>query len=155
MKQILVDGRLGRDAELRVSANGRKYVSFSLANNTHVKNEDKTTWYDVTCFDPNTVENRLEYLKKGKLIFVSGVYDAKAYMGKDGVMRVSESILADRISFIQVGNRNEGQPQQAQAQAEATVQTSAAQASVPSTNASYEPSTYSASASDNDDELPF
>ena len=153
MKQILVDGRLGRDAELRVSANGRKYVSFSLANNTHVKNEDKTTWYDVTCFDTNTVENRLEYLKKGKLIFVSGVYDAKAYMGKDGIMRVSESILADRISFIQVGNKNDGQNQQTPA--EATVQTQTAQASVPSNNASYEPSTYSAPASDNDDELPF
>ena len=153
MKRILVDGRLGRDAELRVSTNGKKYVSFSLANNTHIKNEDKTTWYDVTCFDPNTVEKRLDYLKKGKLVFVSGAHDAKAYMGKDGIMRVSESIRADSIDFIPVGNRNDGQNQQASSSVEVTAQ--AQPAPEAKVAVSSEPSTYSTQPSNDDDELPF
>lgn len=107
MRTILVDGRLGRDAELRTSAAGGKYVAFSLANNSRVKNEDITTWYEVLCFDKNTVENRLDYLKKGKYIFVTGRYAVKAYVSKDGSLRLNEQILADRIDFIPTGKNSE------------------------------------------------
>lgn len=159
MKQLLVDGRLGRDAELRVTANGKKYVTFSLANNTHIKNEDKTTWYDVVCFDQNTVENRLDYLKKGKYIFVCGVYDTKGFVAKDGTIRVNESILADRITFINSGNNNQQSQQEPQAQQstnneptvyhEPTVTTGKPIDPVP------QPQYAASSASNDEEELPF
>lgn len=120
MRQILVDGRLGRDAELKTSANGRKFVSISLANNSHVKNEDKTTWYEVLCFDQNTIEKRLEYLKKGKYIFVSGRYDVTAYVAKDGSLRLNEQIVADRIDFINLGSKSNGDNNSQQQAPEAT-----------------------------------
>ena len=154
MKRILVDGRLGRDAELKTAANGKKYVAFSLANNTHVKSEDKTTWYNVVCFDSNTVENRLDYLKKGKLIFVSGVYDTKAYVGKDGSLRVDESIFADRIDFIQVGGNNQQNQQQQTEYNEPSVTTDSANSYTPAPQP--EPQyTPSASSSSDEEELPF
>ena len=157
MKTILIDGHLGRDAEIRTTATGKKYVSFTFANNSRVKNVDKTTWYDVTCFDPNTVENRLEYLKKGKYLFITGRYDTKAYVEKDGSLKVSESILADRIDFINTGGRSNGESNtQAPAEATTGVMTPDDEPEIQAPTPVYQESTHgSASVSDGDEELPF
>jgi single-strand DNA-binding protein len=164
MRIILVDGRLGRDAELKTSPNGRNYVSFSLANNSHVKNVDKTSWYEVLCFDQNTINKRLEYLKKGKYIFVCGRYDVTPYVAKDGSLRLNEQIVADRLDFISIGSKNNGDNTQQQV-AEATtgyvnaganspVNVSVSENSNPSVTYA-QPEYSTPTNTDGDDELPF
>lgn len=160
MKTILVDGHLGKDAELRITSNGKKCVSFTFANNSRVKNVDKTTWYDVSCFVQNTVENQLEYLKKGKYIFITGRYDTKAYVAKDGTMKVSESIIADRIDFITTGQKYENNNTQRNTEEEeATTGYMPSSQPVEETTASavaYATSASMASPTDEgDEELPF
>lgn len=161
MKTILVDGHLGKDAELRITSNGKKCVSFTFANNSRVKNVDKTTWYDVSCFVQNTVENQLEYLKKGKYIFITGRYDTKAYVAKDGTMKVSESIIADRIDFITTGQKYENNNTQRNTEEEEEATTGYMPSSQPVEETTASAVAYATSASmasptdEGDEELPF
>ena len=58
MQHLMLEGRLGRDAEIKTTARGRKYVSFTLAVDALDKNGEKTTnWYNVSSFQENHVEN--------------------------------------------------------------------------------------------------
>lgn len=72
MKLISLDGRIGKDAVVGKTQTGRQYVRFSLANTTFVNKAEKTDWYEITSFDPYVVENKVEYLKKGRYVIVHG-----------------------------------------------------------------------------------
>lgn len=72
MRSIIFDGRLGKDAEVLKTKEGKSYVRFSVANNLFRDGEEKTDWFDVTSFDSFIIEKRAQYLKKGTYVIVTG-----------------------------------------------------------------------------------
>ena len=86
MNNIQIIGNIGKDAEIKTTPNGKRYISFSVATNEKVNGEKQTTWFNCTKWlqptDNGTVAN---YIKKGGQIFASGkvsarVYESKAYL---------------------------------------------------------------------------
>lgn len=68
----IVDGRLTKDAEVKVNqSNGKQFLTFTLANNGFSKGTQTTTFFNVVSYNKHDVDN-LANFKKGKLVVVSG-----------------------------------------------------------------------------------
>ena len=104
MQEISVIGRLGKNAQVHETKNGRKFVAFTLAANSKRGAETKTTWFDVISFNEQHVSKLVQYLTKGSMIVAIGELDAEAQLGKDGKAYIRLSIIADRLDFISTGS---------------------------------------------------
>ena len=108
MNKFLIEGRLGKDAEVRES-NGSKFLSLTVAENQFVDKEKKTFWYDVICFNYN--EKLVQYYKKGSVLFVTGQLTTDVETGKDGVARCRRKIVADALDFLSGGKSDSNEKQ--------------------------------------------
>lgn len=99
-----VIGRLGADAELKQTKNGKSFVSYRVASDDFVNGNKITQWVRVTDFTEKG--NRLlQYLKKGSLVNVSGILSVSQYQSnKDGSTMFSIDLNADRVDFISNGS---------------------------------------------------
>lgn len=104
MQEISVIGRLGKNAQVHETKNGRKFVAFTMAVNSKRGTETKTTWYEVISFNEQHVTKLVQYLTKGSMIVAIGELDAEAQLGKDGKAYIRLSIIADRLDFVSTGS---------------------------------------------------
>ena len=96
MRQIIVAGTIGVDAEVKISKSGNSYLTFRFANREY--GEENATWYTVMSHSPFYV-NMAQHLKKGKHIIVVGNYEDEAYVNKSGKVEINRTILANSIEF--------------------------------------------------------
>lgn len=106
MKIIMIDGRLGRDAEISNSKQGKKYIRFSVANNVFVNGKEETEWYDVTSFDDFIINVRSKILTKGTYVMISGTPSETIYTRRDGTEEISRRILADRVELLTASKKD-------------------------------------------------
>lgn len=107
MKQITIDGRIGKDgAKVMKTQGGKNYLRFSLANDSFVNGANKTEWFDVTCFDPFVVENRVKFLQKGRYVIVTGTLNSEV-SAKDGKIYLNQYVRANDIDFPSFGTKKE------------------------------------------------
>lgn len=147
MQHLMLEGRLGRDAEIKTTARGRKYVSFTLAVDSRDKNGEKTTdWYNVSSFQENHIGKFAEYLKKGSGLIVMGTPSYGIWIDKNGQPKLDLNVRASNLEFPSLGGgRENGEGTQQ------SVRTTSAPAT-PTTVAA--PSSYTPTAEPEDD-LPF
>ena len=158
MATIILTGRLGRDAELRQTANGRQFLSFSMAEDVR-ENKDtrRTDWYSVSTMQQQYLGEFAKYLTKGKPIQVIGDIKTSIYTRRDGGVDIDRNIRASQINFIDFGRREDEQQgpthvvqtQQSQP-AQSAVQY---QAPVPTQQPVHMPA--SATSGEPEDDLPF
>lgn len=107
MKQIVIDGRLGKDAVLGTTNTGRQYLRFSLANSSFSKNEgEKTEWFDVTTFNDFDIKYRQNVLKKGSYVIVTGTWRSETSV-KDSKVWLNHYVNATDINVPNLGNKKE------------------------------------------------
>lgn len=106
MRQIIITGRLGADAEQKITKQGNQYITFRIAN-TEFGDNDKTYWFRVTSFE-NRHMNMVKYLTKGKPVIVQGKYDDNIYQNKNNNSEISRDIIAYNIEFISTGKDENG-----------------------------------------------
>ena len=161
---IILKGRLGRDAELKATANGNQFISFSMAvDEIETKDRKRTDWYSVSSSLPNHINGLRQYLTKGKPIEVIGSLTPKVYTDRNGVTRPDLNVRAFAINFIDFGGKkdeeNAGQTtEQAPVQQQAPQPPASAQpAYTPSAvyTASSPVNTASGVTADPEDDLPF
>lgn len=100
--KITLIGRLGRDAETMESKNGNKYWRFSVATNEWIssKNEEETTWHNITCFNDYVGKQLEEKGKAGTLVYVEGKQQYSTYMNKNGEEVTAGNVVMDRFGSI-------------------------------------------------------
>lgn len=101
--KVNVIGRLGVDAEVKEGKNG-KFVTFRMATDGF-KDKDgqkETIWLSVMDSSQNALK-RAEWLKKGKLVDISGVEVCRIYNDKNGQPQIGREVIADRVDFVNVG----------------------------------------------------
>lgn len=76
--QVTLLGHCGRDAELRMTPQGKPVASVSVAAGS----KDKATWFKVVAWE--TAAEWLSKAKKGDKIFAVGSLQAKPYQTKSG-----------------------------------------------------------------------
>lgn len=107
MKQIFFDGRIGREgAEVRTTQTGKKYIRFSVANNSFVRGNEKTEWFDVTCFDQTIVEKRAQYLTRGSYVIINGTLNTEVNVDKQGKVWVNQYVTATTIEMPMFGKKD-------------------------------------------------
>ena len=141
-------GRIGRDAELRYTANGDAVCNIPVAVDYGRKGQDgkkPTQWYDVTLWGKQA-EGLAPFLLKGKQVFFSGSdLHVETFQKGDGTQGSKLICRASEIKFASDGSQQAGAPaQQAQRQPrQPQTQSAARKAAQP------------AGSDDFDDEIPF
>ena len=106
MNNVNLLGRLTRDPEVRYTQSQMAVATFTLAVDRMARagEEKKADFLRVTCFG-KTAENCERFLLKGKRAAVSGRIQTSTYE-KDGKTVYSTDIIADRVEFIDWGEKN-------------------------------------------------
>ena len=105
MQKITLMGNLGKDAQVRETSNGRKFVSLVVAVNSKFNNETKTSWYSVMWFNYN--QNIVQYLLKGHTVIVGGDLNADLEVDQNGQTRINRTVFADYVTFPMTSKKDE------------------------------------------------
>ena len=102
--KIILVGNLGRDPELRYTAQGTPVCSFSMATNERRKDkngemQDQTTWFRITLWN-RLAETASQYLQKGKQVYIEGRLRVDEYIDRDGKPRHALEVHATDMHFI-------------------------------------------------------
>lgn len=109
MQEITLIGNIGKkDAAIYETANGNKFIAFSLAADGRVKGKTVTSWYNVISFDISKYERMLPYMTKGSSLIVVGELYAEVEKGKDNIVRCCRNVTADLIKFGPKGGNSSG-----------------------------------------------
>jgi single-strand DNA-binding protein len=108
-KAILI-GNLGRDPELRRTANGSSVVSFPLAtterwNDKSGEKKDRTEWHNIVAWG-KLADLANQYLSKGRSTYIEGRITTNSWDDKDGNKRYRTEIVATQIQFLGGSNPN-------------------------------------------------
>lgn len=115
MKNLILDGRLGKDCEKGVTKMGKPYIRFSLANSTFFNGETKTEWFDITCTNPKFVDNEkvIKFLTKGRYVIVSGRLRTEVRVSNNKVY-CNQHVDADLIEGLGGGNSQKDKSEEEQ-----------------------------------------
>ena len=110
--KIILVGNLGRDPELRYTAQGTPVCSFSMATNERRKDrngemQDQTTWFRITLWN-RLAETASQYLQKGRQVYIEGRLRVEEYIDRDGKPRHSLEVFATDMQFIGSRGSDEG-----------------------------------------------
>ena len=107
MNSVVLIGRLCADPQVRyTSASQMAVATFTLAIDRPVKSggEKQTDFPRVTVFGKQA-ENCEKYLAKGRLCAVQGRLQTGSYQNKDGATVYTTDVVADRVEFLEWGDR--------------------------------------------------
>lgn len=117
-KTILL-GNLGRDPEVRYSANGEAITNLSIATTytstnkqTNEKTEE-TEWHRVVMFN-RLAEIAGEYLKKGRPVYIEGRLRTRKWTDSNGIEKYTTEIIADQMQML--GGRDGGNGENSKSQ---------------------------------------
>ena len=110
MNNCQLIGHLTRDPELRMTNTGKAVANFTLAVNRAYSKDKEADFFRVVVWGKQA-ENVASYLKKGSQCAVSGSIHNNNYEDRDGNMRYSVDINADRVEFLSgYGNQTPDEP---------------------------------------------
>ena len=119
VNKVIILGNLGRDPELRHTANGKAVTTLRVATNEQWtdqagERQERTEWHSIVVWD-RQAETCTQYLRKGRQVFVEGRLQTRKWQDKEGNDRYSTEIVADRVQFVggQAGASEYSEPQDA------------------------------------------
>ena len=152
MKNLTVDGRLGKDAELGTTSGGTQYVRFSLATSVYENKQEKTEWLDITSYDPFVINHQIKMLKKGSYVIVNGKFRTDVNI-KNGSVYLNQYVTANCIDIPALGGGKKEDTDTASVSVYNTQKSAPAPETPMSANNYKEPSLIEPD--DDDDDLPF
>lgn len=116
LNKIILQGRLTKDPEIRLTANQTAFCNFSVASERSFSGQDGQRQTDfINCIAWKQKAQFLgQYFHKGDMILLSGTLQSRNYQDNNGQNRTAFEVLVEDINFCGGGQR-QTQPQ-AQAQ---------------------------------------
>ncbi len=118
LNKVMLIGRLTRDPEVRMFANGGKVAKFGFAVNNRRKNastgqwEDEPVFLDVDAFNRGefgkTADLIEQYLHKGSQAFIEGHLQLDQWTGQDGQKRSRLKVVVDNVQFLDPRGEGDG-----------------------------------------------
>lgn len=112
MNSVVLIGRLTRDPEVRYTSGTQTAVcTFTVAIDRPVKKDEnkQADFPRVICFGKQA-ENCERFLAKGRLVGIQGRLQTGSYTNKDGATVYTTDVVADRVEFLEWGDRQETRP---------------------------------------------
>ncbi|WP_341667386.1 single-stranded DNA-binding protein [Alcaligenes sp. SDU_A2] len=111
VNKVILIGNLGRDPEVRYSAEGSAICNISIATTSQWKDRnsgerrEETEWHRVVFYN-RLAEIAGEYLKKGRSVYVEGRLRTRKWTGQDGQERFTTEVIAEQMQML--GGRDGG-----------------------------------------------
>ena len=97
MNKILLQGRLTKDPEIRLTSKNDKVARFTIAVDRDF-NREETDFINCVAFKA-TAAFIESYFTKGDMILVAGRLQMQQYTAKDGSNRTAAEVLTDNVWF--------------------------------------------------------
>ena len=98
INKAIIVGRLGREPEMRYTANGNAVTNFTVATDPGFGDKKETEWFSVVTWN-KTAEACAQYLDKGSLVYVEGRMQTRSW-DKDGTKQYKTELVAERVQFL-------------------------------------------------------
>ena len=103
MNKVILIGRLGKDPELKYTAESKAYAQFSLATSERWKDkegnkQEKTEWHKIITWG-KLAELMGEYLKKGSQVYLEGKLQTRSWE-KDDEKRYTTQVVVDTMEML-------------------------------------------------------
>ncbi|MGE4340135.1 MAG: single-stranded DNA-binding protein [Pigmentiphaga sp.] len=155
VNKVIIVGNLGRDPEVRYSAEGAAICNISVATTSQWKDRntgerrEETEWHRVVFYN-RLAEIAGEYLRKGRSVYIEGRLKTRKWQDKDsGQDRYSTEIVADQMQMLG------GRADDAGATVNAAPQANSAPKAAGSGQRAPQPEQPAQSLADMDDDIPF
>ena len=115
INKVILVGNLGRDPEIRYTADGRPIANFSIATSetwtdkTSGERREKTEWHRIVVFG-KLAEICGQYLSKGRQVYIEGKLQTRKWQGQDGQDKYTTEVVIDGFSgtMQMLGSREGG-----------------------------------------------
>ncbi len=112
VNKVFLAGRLTQDPELRYTPSGIPVTTLRMAVNSTFFGKDGDKREDVCYLNVNVwqkqAERCVEYLSKGRPVFVEGRLQSRQWEANDGSKRTSIEVVASRVQFMDWSGDREG-----------------------------------------------
>ncbi len=113
LNRVQIIGRLGKDPLEKTTKKGTKYSVFTVAVDRQWKDSGGTTHKEIDWFNVESWgrlgEICLEYLKKGRLIFLEGRLRTDRYE-KDGEVKYFTKVIARQMQMLDYQAQDKKEP---------------------------------------------
>lgn len=102
VNQIVLVGRIARTLETRITENGKKMATLTLAVPRNYKNsngEYDTDFLDCTLWSA-VAESTSEYCETGDMIGIKGRLQTRVVETPEGTKRKKTEIIAEKVTFL-------------------------------------------------------
>jgi single-strand DNA-binding protein len=104
LNKVMLIGNLGKDPEMRYTANGKAVTQFSLAVGRNYQGNDgerkeETEWFDIVVWD-KLAELCSQFLQKGRKAYVEGRLQTRSWEGQDGQKKYRTEVVAQTVLFL-------------------------------------------------------
>jgi single-strand DNA-binding protein len=111
VNRVILVGRLGKDPEVRYTADGAAVANFSLATDESFTDragdkQTRTEWHRIVAWK-RLAEISGEFLTKGKQVYVEGTLRTNKWQDREGSQRTSLEVVASRV--VMLGSKAGGQ----------------------------------------------
>ena len=101
-------GRLTKDPQMGAIPSTQMTVAkFTVAIDDGYGEKKKTNFIPITAFG-KTAENCERFLKKGRLVAVEGKIQTGSYDKQDGTKVYTTDVIANRVEFLEWGDKAQG-----------------------------------------------
>lgn len=149
INKVTLVGNLGRDPEIRHTANGQKIAHLSVATSETWKDksgerQERTEWHRVVIFNANLADFSERFLKKGSKVYVEGALQTRKFTDQSGQDRYTTEVVlgAFRGELVMLDGRADGAASSLSADASAS-------------SSGWDATSLSGGAETFDDEIPF
>lgn len=103
VNKVILVGNLGKDPEIRMTQDGGKFISFTIATSEYMKDKntgernERTEWHRITVFNEHIVEVVEKYVKKGTKVYLEGQLQTRKWTDQQGIDRYSTDVIIPRF----------------------------------------------------------
>ena len=111
VNKAIIVGTLGRDPEIKYTANGSAVVNINVATNESWRDkntgemQERTEWHRIVMFG-KLAEIAAQYLKKGSQAYFEGRLQTRKWQDQNGQDRYTTEIVANEMQML--GGRPDG-----------------------------------------------
>lgn len=99
-------GRLGKDAEMKMTKDGKAMISFSVATDRGTGESRQTDWINCSWYS-QSAEKILPFMTKGRQVLVQGEISNRIWTDKSGANQSSLDMRVSRLDLA--GEKKEGE----------------------------------------------
>jgi single-strand DNA-binding protein len=112
LNKVMIIGNLGKDPEMKYTANGNSVTKFPVAVNRAYttpsgERKEETEWFNVVAWS-KLAETCSQFLQKGRRVYVEGRLQTRVYEDPPGHKNYWTDLVANTVLFLESSDR--GQP---------------------------------------------